>query len=129
MKAKGRLFLAMGLGLLLVSVPLFAHHGRVGYDNQKILTLKGTITSFEWSNPHIQIHFDAPNEKGVMTHWSCEAQNPFSQMRAGWTKDEFKPGDQVTITIHPAKNGNGVGLFMSAILANGQKATYGAGAE
>ena len=64
----------------------------------------------------MQIHFDAPDEKGVMQHWTAEAGNPFAESRIGWTKDEFKPGDQITITFHPAKNGNGVGLFMKAIL-------------
>jgi hypothetical protein len=121
-------FLALALGVLLISAPTFAHHGRVGYDNEKVLTLKATITGFEWANPHVQIHFDAPDEKGVMQHWTAEAGNPFAESRIGWTKDEFKVGDQVTMTFHPAKNGNGVGLFMKAILPDGKVAGGGAAA-
>ena len=117
--------LTLAVGFLFVSAPMFAHHGRDAYDNQKTLTLKGTITGFEWSNPHVQIHFDAPDEKGVMQHWTCEAANPYSESRNGWTKSEFKPGDQVTISFHPAKNGNGVGLFMKAVLPDGTVAGGG----
>ena len=129
MKIKLVAFLAMAFGVLLISAPLFAHHGRVGYDNEKVLTLKATITGFEWANPHVQIHFDAPDEKGVVQHWTAEAGNPFAESRIGWTKDEFKPGDQVTMTFHPAKNGNGVGLFIKAILPDGKVAGGGGGAN
>ena len=110
---------ALASALLLLAGPVFAHHGRSGYDNSKTLTLKATITEFEWSNPHVQIHFDTPDDKGVMQHWTCEGQNPYTHARDGWTKDEFKPGDQVTITFYPAKNGAGVGLFVKAVLPNG----------
>jgi len=113
--------------LLLVSTSALAHHGRVGYDNEKVLTLKATVTGFEWTNPHVQIHFDAPDEKGVVQHWDVEGTNPFGAMRARWTKDSFKPGDQITITFHPAKNGNGVGIFMSAVTASGEKLGAGTG--
>jgi uncharacterized protein DUF6152 len=128
MKIKLAAWLATAVAVLLGSSPVFAHHGRVGYDNEKVLTLKATVTGFEWSNPHVQIHFDAPDEKGVMQHWTAEAGNPFAESRVGWTKDEFKTGDQITITFHPAKNGNGVGLFMKAILPGGKIAGGGAAA-
>ena len=128
MKAKMVVLLAVAAMVVLVSSPVFAHHGRVGYDNEKVLTLKSTITGFEWSNPHVQIHFDAPDEKGVVQHWTAEAGNPFAESRIGWTKDEFKVGDQVTMTFHPAKNGNGVGLFIKAILPDGKVAGGGGGA-
>jgi len=125
MKTKWMVMLVMAVAAALVSAPAFAHHGRVGYDNEKVLTLKATVTGFEWSNPHVQIHFDAPDESGKMQHWTAEAGNPFAESRIGWTKDEFKPGDQITITFHPAKNGNGVGLFMKATLPDGKVAGGG----
>ena len=129
MKMKGMAMLAVAAAVVWISAPAFAHHGRVGYDNEKVLTLKATVTGFEWSNPHVQIHFDAPDESGVMKHWTAEAGNPFAESRVGWTKDEFKTGDQITITFHPAKNGNGVGLFMKAILPGGKIAGGGAAAS
>jgi hypothetical protein len=125
MKTRFVVFSTMIAGLLMVSVPLFAHHGRSGYDNEKLLSLKAVITSFEWTNPHLQIHFDAPDEKGVMQHWSCEGENPYTAARQGWTKNEFKAGDQVTVNFRPAKNGNGVGFFVSAVMADGRKVYYG----
>jgi Family of unknown function (DUF6152) len=129
MKFKVLLSLAVLAGLVLSAVPTFAHHGRTGYDNNKTLTLKGTVTHFEWANPHVQILFDAPDEKGVMKHWDVEAANPFSEVRIGWTKNEFKPGDQITISFHPAANGNGVGLFIKATLPDGRVAGGGGGAN
>src|ERR1700733_11411380 len=120
MKSKKIVLVVAVVAYLISSEALFAHHGRAGYNNATTLSHKGTIPGFEWSNPHVQIHFDAPDEKGVVQHWTCEGQNPFTHARDGWTKDEFKPGDQVTITFYPAKNGAGVGLFVKAVLANGQ---------
>ena len=116
---------AVALAFLVMSIPMFAHHGRGGYDTDKTLTFKTTITGFEWSNPHVQIHFDAPDEKGIVQHWTSEGNNPYSLYRNGWTKETFKPGDQVTITSHPAKSSTGVGLLISAITASGQKVTLG----
>lgn len=125
MKRQALIFTAVTLVCFVTSIPMFAHHGRGGYDTDKTLTFKATITGFEWSNPHVQIHFDAPDEKGVIHHWTCEGNNPYSLYRNGWTKDTFRPGDQVTITFHPAKSSTGVGLLMSAITASGQKLTLG----
>jgi hypothetical protein len=125
MKTKLAVFSALVAGLFAVSVPLFAHHGRSGYDNQKTLSLKGVITRFDWTNPHVTVYFDAMDENGVVQHWSCEGENPYTATREGWTKNEFKPGDQVTVNFHPAKNGNGVGFFISAVLPDGKMAYYG----
>jgi uncharacterized protein DUF6152 len=125
MKTKGAVLCAMVAGLFMVSVPLFAHHGRSGYDNQKTLSLKAVVTKFDWTNPHVTVYFDAKDENGVLQHWSCEGENPYTATRQGWTKNEFKPGDQVTINFHPARNGNGVGFFISAVLADGRMAYYG----
>lgn len=126
---KGRLAacVSLAVALLVMSVPLFAHHGRTGYDNKTVLNLKGTVTGFEWTNPHVQLHFDAPDDKGVMKHWTVEAANPFSEKRIGWTKDQFKPGDQVTVSFHPAANGNTVGLYIRATMADGKVVPGGPG--
>src|SRR5580692_12290886 len=93
-------FLVMAVGLLMISAPVFAHHGRAGYEMDKVLTVKGTVTGFDWVNPHVEIHFDGADDKGVMQHWTVEASNPYTQMRAGWDKNDFKVGDQITITFH-----------------------------
>jgi len=110
------------LGLLLCSIPLLAHHGTAAYDYTKTLNVKATITSFKWANPHCQIEFDVKNDAGSTEHWNIEAFNPAMLRREGWNlgRDSLKPGDEVTISLHPAKNGQKIGILDEVVLANGQ---------
>lgn len=98
-------------GLLAVSIPLFAHHGNASYDATKTVTVKGTVTAYVWSNPHVLLKVDAKDGSGEMLHWIIEAQNPLSQTQVGWSKDTFKPGDEVVVEVIQAKNGLPVGRF------------------
>jgi hypothetical protein len=97
-------------GLLLVSSPTFAHHGTSGYDMEKVITLNGTVASFNWSNPHCLIHIDVKDSKGDAKDWIIELAAPTLMTRNGWTKDSLKPGDEVIAETHPAKNGATTGL-------------------
>jgi uncharacterized protein DUF6152 len=92
-------------------VPAFAHHGNAAYDETKPITLKGTVTEFDFVNPHVQIYFDVKNAKGNTVHWACETLSPGKLSRAGWSRDAVKPGDQITITLFGAKTGEPVGLL------------------
>jgi hypothetical protein len=102
------------VGLLAVSVPLFAHHGNAAYDTARTVTVKGTVTDYIWSNPHVFVKVDAKDDTGSMVHWIVEGQNPVSMLQIGWTKNTFKPGDEVEIEAIPAKNGNPVAFLGSA---------------
>lgn len=102
------------LGLLAVSVPLSAHHGNASYDASKTVTVKGTVTDYIWANPHVLLMVDAKDNGGATLHWTIEAQNPLSQTEVGWTKNTFKPGDEVTVEIIAAKNGQPFGRFGAA---------------
>ncbi len=102
------------VGLLLVSVPLFAHHGGASYETDKSVIVKGTVTAYVWANPHVFVKVDVKDDSGNTVHWIVEAQNPVSMMQIGWTKDTFKPGDEVEIDAMPAKNGNPVGFLGSS---------------
>jgi len=95
---------------LLVSSPLSAHHGTSGYDMEKVITLNGTVTSFNWSNPHCLVHIDVRDTKGDGKDWIVELAAPTLMTRNGWTKDSIKPGDEVVAETHPAKNGATTGL-------------------
>ena len=95
----------IALSLLCAALPALAHHGTAAYDLKNSLTLNGTITSLEWTNPHTLLHFDAKDDKGEMQHWSIEMYNTLWMTRAGWSKTAVKAGDPVEITFHAAKNG------------------------
>ena len=108
------------VGFLAVSVPLFAHHGNAAYDASKTITLTGTGTEYIWANPHVFLKVDAKDESGAIQHWVIEAQNPVSQIDAGWSKNTFKPGDEVILDVMPPKNGTFVGRFKQRIVINGK---------
>ena len=108
-------------GLLLVSLPLVAHHGAAALDTGKEITLKGRVTEWIWSNPHCFLKFDAKDDTGTVRNWAVETQNPTTMTLRGWSRTAFKFGDEVTVTIEPVKNGQPVGRILHLILPNGQK--------
>jgi hypothetical protein len=99
------------IAFLAVSVPLFAHHGSASYDTSKTVTVTGTVTEYIWANPHVFLKLDAKDDSGSTSHWVIEAQNPVTQTSKGWTKNTFKPGDEVIVDVTPAKNNALVGEF------------------
>lgn len=100
------------------SAAIFAHHGNAAYDETKEVTLKGTVTEFDWANPHAQIYFDVKDAKGNVVHWGCETLSPGKLIRTGWNKDAVKSGDQITITLVAAKNGAPVGFLHKLTIDN-----------
>src|SRR3984957_20421972 len=119
MKRKIGAFLVLAATILALSGTMFAHHGLSAYDEKNPVTLKGTVTEFEWSNPHSQIYFDVKDENGNLTHWACETLNPSRLLRAGWSRHSLKQGDQITITLIAAKKGAPVGFLRKLVLADG----------
>jgi Family of unknown function (DUF6152) len=108
------------VGLLAVSVPLFAHHGSAAYDTDKKVTLKGTVTRWVWSNPHCLLQLDVTDDSGHVVRWVVETENPSTMIRIGWTEKALKPGDQVTVTALPVKSGTAVGRIIDVVLSSGQ---------
>lgn len=117
------------IGLVILTIPAFAHHGNAAYDLEKPITLKGAVTEFVWSNPHVQIYFDVKDDKGKVVHWASETVSPGLLARSGWTKDELKAGDEITITLGPAKNGAPIGYALKIVLANGKVLQLGQGRD
>jgi hypothetical protein len=105
---------------LAVSVPLAAHHGSAGYDMDKELVMKGTVMEWLWANPHCFLKYDTTDESGNVAHWAVEVSNPTDMVKRGWSKQSLKPGDEVTVTVRPAKNGAPVGQLLKIGLPNGQ---------
>lgn len=101
-----KMFVTLVLGLAVIGVPVFAHHGTgVAYEVDKTVTVKGTVTEWIWANPHCGILFDVTDESGQVTHWGAELSNPHQLSLAGFTKDVLKPGDKITLTGNPSKSG------------------------
>ena len=121
MKGKFLMVVALGIGVSTFSLPLFAHHGAAAYDMGKTVTLKGAVTQWVWANPHCILQLDVMDDRGQVVQWSAETENPSSMVHYGYTKQSLKPGDQVTVTVIPAKNGKPFGRIREVVLPNGQK--------
>jgi uncharacterized protein DUF6152 len=121
MKDKTVTPLFLVVGILMICRPMFAHHGSSAYDQTKTVTLKITVTRFEWANPHTQVYFDATDIKGTVVHWVAETTNPAMLARVGWSTNTLKTGDQITIIANPNKVGAPVIFLQKVVLANGQE--------
>lgn len=98
------LFQLIGLAaVLVVSSPLFAHHGTAAYDTSKVVTVKGIMTDFRFVNPHVQLYFAVKNDKGEIENWQAELTAPNKLSRAGWDKHILKPGDSITASGYVSK--------------------------
>jgi hypothetical protein len=106
-------FLVVAAGVFLVSSSISAHHGVAHYDMKKTIVLTGTITAFDWGNPHCLVHLDVMEDDGRFRHWTLEMSSTFAMSRRGWDKDTLKRGDQVIAETHPAQNGNPLGISSS----------------
>jgi hypothetical protein len=105
---------------LVLSIPLVAHHGAASFDNEKTLTLKGTVTEWLWANPHCFLKVDVKDDSGTVRNWNLELGNPTDITAGGYRRTTFKTGDQVTVTITPVKSGAPVGRLRSVVLPDGQ---------
>jgi uncharacterized protein DUF6152 len=113
-------FFAIFFAALLVSTPLLAHHGEANYDTDKVVSVKGTVSEFQFINPHTLITVDVKNDKGEIEKWSCEARSPGMLVRAGgWDKNTLKIGDVITVFGYRAKNGTPVMRLQKLTLPDG----------
>ena len=119
--------LLVAVGAVALSGPLLAHHGNSAFDGNHPLSLKGTVTEWYWANPHCVLSFDVTDDKGQVVHWAAETSNPADMVNRSWSKVSLKPGDQVTVTLEPAKNGKQVGRVLAVVLPTGQKLSGGFG--
>jgi len=119
MRARRLAFAVVAASLLAAAAPISAHHNwRV--DRTRLVTVKGSVTSFAFSNPHVQIYFDVKDADGNIENWSAGGASPNRLSRSGWTRDTLKPGDEVTVNGYRARDGSNVLRFESVALADGQ---------
>jgi hypothetical protein len=112
--------------LALFSAPALAHHSMAMFDQTKLQTLSGTVDEYEWTNPHSWIHVMVPNANGVEERWSITGGSPRNMSYIGWSGDTVKPGDEVEVTFHPARDGARVGVLTEIKLPDGTELCNGA---
>jgi len=102
-----------------------AHHSFAMYDGTKVVTLKGAVKNFQWTNPHVIVWFmGAPISGGAPQLWTIELTSPGNLTRIGWTRKSLNPGDAVEVQINPLRDGQPGGSFKTAkLLATGQVLT------
>ena len=102
---------AVAIGLTAASA--LAHHSFAMFDQSKTVVIEGTVKDFRWTNPHVFIEMVVKNESGADEAWSIEMTSPEHLARAGWRPGTLKPGDTVTLSIHPMRDGVKGGQYLS----------------
>jgi hypothetical protein len=110
-----------GIAAALWAAPVSAHHSFAMFDAEKTITLNGTVKEMEWTNPHMWLNVMAPDASGKIVEYPLEMQGPGQSMKNGWKPDSVKPGDKVTVEMHPLKTGARGGQLMSVVLPSGQR--------
>jgi hypothetical protein len=88
----------------------------------------GTVTEYEWKNPHSGLYMDVKGDNGDVIHYSVEMNSPGVLERQGWTRHTLKAGDTVTVTVHPSLAGAPIGLcYGCKVVINGQPAPTAGG--
>jgi uncharacterized protein YcnI len=110
--------------LLLLALPMFAHHSFAMFELTKEVTYKGTVLDYKWENPHTHITLKVPEgaaDPSTVGTWDIEGGSTNIMARQGWNKSTYKVGDQATIVAHPMKDGSkGASLFY-AIMPDGTR--------
>ena len=123
MKLKHSMVLVLATAALLsLAVPLWAHHSMAAfYDDKKSLTLKGTVTKYDWVNPHVWVYMDVSEAGGKVSTWEIEFDSKVELRRIGWTRESVAVGDPVSVEIHPARDGRKRGAGRTITAAGGKK--------
>jgi hypothetical protein len=93
-------------GLFLLTLPASAHHSRAIYDQQRTVVIEGTVTSYQWANPHVYVYVETQDESGNPVEWALESNVTTIMRRRGWSKDTFAAGDRVIARGNPARDAN-----------------------
>jgi hypothetical protein len=104
-----------------IAIPAFAHHSFAMFDSDKTITVTGTVKEFEWTNPHAWVRVMVMDQAtGKPVQWGFELGPPAQQIRRGWKPDSLKPGDKLTLKMHPLRDGSRGGQVVDATLPDGR---------
>jgi hypothetical protein len=103
---------------LMFSAIAGAHHSFAQFGSAT-LQIEGTVTRFEWTNPHAWIWLEVPDAKGGSVEWALECQSPSGLSRHGWNRKTLQPGDKVTAELHPMRDGSNAGEFLKITRSDG----------
>jgi hypothetical protein len=120
-KPKVLLSLFVTLGTLASSGSAWAHHAARQVYEGKTITLMGVVTDYEWANPHSVLSVAVKDNRGKVEEWHAEILPPTEMLRAGWTKESLKPGDEVTLTGRPGKYSQHILWLESLVTPDGKK--------
>ena len=107
-----------GIAVAMGAIPAVAHHSFAMFDASKRVTVAGTVKEFQWTNPHAFILMMVANGDGQLDQWAIEMGGPGGLARQGWVPKTLKPGMNVSVTMHPLKEGHG-GQFLAVMLPDG----------
>ncbi|MDR2215566.1 MAG: hypothetical protein LBE59_06975 [Nevskiaceae bacterium] len=107
------------VALTAVAAPVLAHHSGAMFDSSKTVTITGTITQFNWTNPHSSFKVAVTNAAGKEEIWAIEMNAPQNLMVEGWKRTTLKPGDKVSVLVSPLRDGKPGGSYRSITLADG----------
>jgi hypothetical protein len=113
--------IALSISLLAASAPAWVHHSGAMFDSGKEQTLVGTITEYNWVNPHSSFKVSVKDADGKDVVWAIEMNAPQNLVRQGWKRTTLKSGDKVTVVVHPLRDGKPGGSFVAITLADGTK--------
>ncbi len=106
------------------AIPAQAHHSFAMFDQEKTISISGTVKEFEWSNPHAWIHLTAVDATtGRPVDWAFEMGSVGQIAAQGWKSNSIKPGDKITVSGHPLRDGSRGGQYRSVKFADGSTIT------